>query len=71
VTFIRIKLRSRKHAGNFFPMPPHVPSGLRVPPPPVIVAELYPTSDAGTPIRRSYVVPIRWMVIYEYEVELV
>jgi hypothetical protein len=22
----------------------------------------------GTPMRRSYVVPMRWMVIYEYEV---
>jgi hypothetical protein len=27
-----------------------------------------PTSEVGTPMRRSYVVPMRWMVIYEYEV---
>jgi hypothetical protein len=33
-----------------------------------IEAEVWPTSDVGTPMRRSYVVPIRWMVIYEYEV---
>jgi hypothetical protein len=26
------------------------------------------TSEVGTPMRRSYVVPMRWMVIYEYEV---
>jgi hypothetical protein len=26
------------------------------------------TSEAGTPMRRSYVVPMRWMVLYEYEV---
>jgi hypothetical protein len=24
--------------------------------------------EVGTPMRRSYVVPMRWMVIYEYEV---
>jgi hypothetical protein len=24
--------------------------------------------QVGTPMRRSYVVPMRWMVIYEYEV---
>jgi hypothetical protein len=33
-----------------------------------VVAEVYPTSEVGTPIGRSYVVPMRWMVIYEYEV---
>jgi hypothetical protein len=33
-----------------------------------VVAEVYPTSEVGTPMRRSYVVPMRWMVIYEYEV---
>jgi hypothetical protein len=33
-----------------------------------VVAEVYPTSEVGTPIRRSYVVPMRWMVIYKYEV---
>jgi hypothetical protein len=27
-----------------------------------------PTSEVGTPMRRSYVVPMRWMVIYGYEV---
>jgi hypothetical protein len=26
------------------------------------------TSEDGSPMRRSYVVPMRWMVIYEYEV---
>jgi hypothetical protein len=26
------------------------------------------TSEVGTPMRRGYVVPMRWMVIYEYEV---
>jgi hypothetical protein len=30
-----------------------------------IVAEVQLTSDIGTPMRRSYVVPMRWMVIYE------
>jgi hypothetical protein len=33
-----------------------------------IVAEVLPTSEDGTPMRRSYVVPMRWVVIYEYEV---
>jgi hypothetical protein len=32
------------------------------------VSEVQPTSDVGTLMRRSYVVPMRWMVIYEYEV---
>jgi hypothetical protein len=27
-----------------------------------------PTSDVGTHVRGSYVVPMRWMVIYEYDV---
>jgi hypothetical protein len=26
------------------------------------------TSEVGTPMRHSYVVPMRWMVMYEYEV---
>jgi hypothetical protein len=33
-----------------------------------VVAKVYPTSEVGTPMRRSYVVPMRWMVIYEYKV---
>jgi hypothetical protein len=33
----------------------------------LVVADVCPTSEVGTPIRRSYVVPTRWMVIYEYE----
>jgi hypothetical protein len=33
-----------------------------------VVAEVKPTSEVGTPMRRIYVVPMRWMVIYEYEV---
>jgi hypothetical protein len=32
------------------------------------VAEVYPTSEVGTPMRRRYVVRMRWMVIYEYEI---
>jgi hypothetical protein len=32
------------------------------------VAEVWPTSEVRTPMRRSYVVPMRWMVMYEYEV---
>jgi hypothetical protein len=32
-----------------------------------VVAEVQPTSEVWTPMRRSYVVPMRWMVIYEYE----
>jgi hypothetical protein len=32
------------------------------------VAEVKQTSEVGTPIRRSYVVLIRWMVIYGYGV---
>jgi hypothetical protein len=27
-----------------------------------------PTSEAGTAVRRSYGVPLRWVMIYEYEV---
>jgi hypothetical protein len=34
----------------------------------LVVAEVSPTSEVGTPIRRNYVVPMRWMVIYEYGV---
>jgi hypothetical protein len=33
-----------------------------------VVAEMQPTSEAGTPMRRAYVFPMRWMVIYEYGV---
>jgi hypothetical protein len=40
---------------------------IMVPPIPV-VTEVSPTCEVGTPMRRSYVVPMRWMVIYEYEV---
>jgi hypothetical protein len=32
------------------------------------VAEVYPTSEIGTPMRHGYVVPMIWMVIYEYGV---
>jgi hypothetical protein len=31
-------------------------------------AEVELTSVVGTPMRRSYVVPMRWMLKYEYEV---
>jgi hypothetical protein len=34
----------------------------------LVVAEVQPTSEVGTPMRRSYVVPMRCMVIHEYEV---
>jgi hypothetical protein len=34
----------------------------------LVVAEVYPTSEVGTPMRRGYVVPMRWMVIYGYGV---
>jgi hypothetical protein len=48
-------------------MPPHVPYGLRGLP-----SRLWPKCNRllrfGTPMRRSYVVPMRWMVIYEYGV---
>jgi hypothetical protein len=51
----------------FSPMPPHVPCGLRG-----LLARLWPkcnpASGVGTLMRRSYVVSMRWMVIYEYEV---
>jgi hypothetical protein len=33
-----------------------------------VVTEVQPTSEAETPMRRSYVVSMRWMMIYEYEV---
>jgi hypothetical protein len=33
-----------------------------------VVAEVKPTSEAGTPMSSSYVVPMRWIVIYEYGV---
>jgi hypothetical protein len=29
--------------------------------------QVQPTSEAGTPKRRSYVVPMMWFVLYEYE----
>jgi hypothetical protein len=44
-------------------MPPHAPSGLRGLP-----SWLWLTSEVGMPMRCSYVVPMRWMVIYGYEV---
>jgi hypothetical protein len=31
----------------------------------LVVAEVYPTSEVGMPMRHGYVVPMRWMVIYE------
>jgi hypothetical protein len=34
----------------------------------LVVAEVKPTSEVGTPMRRGYVVLMRWMVIYGYEV---
>jgi hypothetical protein len=49
----------------FLPIPPHVVYGLCGLP---VVAEVLPTSEVGTPMRRSYVVVMRWMVIYGYEV---
>jgi hypothetical protein len=33
-----------------------------------VVAEVQPTSEVGVPMRCSYVVPMRWMVIYGYGV---
>jgi hypothetical protein len=33
-----------------------------------VVAEVSQTSEVGTRMRRGYVVPMRWMVIYEYGV---
>jgi hypothetical protein len=33
-----------------------------------VVAELKPNSEIGTPKRRSYIVRMRWMVIYGYGV---
>ena len=44
-------------------MPPHVLSDFVVSPP--AVAEVYPTSEVGTPNRRGYVVPMRMMVKWE------
>jgi hypothetical protein len=44
----------------FKPVPPHVSYGLRCLP-----SRLWPD---GTPMGGSYVVPIRGLVIYEYEV---
>jgi hypothetical protein len=34
----------------------------------LVVTEVNLTSEVGTPMRRSYVVPMRWMVIYGYGV---
>jgi hypothetical protein len=42
-------------------MPPHVPYGLRGLP-----SRLWPKCNRR--LRRSYVVTVRWMVIYEYEI---
>jgi hypothetical protein len=33
-----------------------------------VVAEVKQTSETETPMRCSFVVPMRWMVIHEYEV---
>jgi hypothetical protein len=44
-------------------MPPHVPYGLRGLP-----SQLWPKCNRLLRMGRSYVVPMRWMVIYEYEV---
>jgi hypothetical protein len=33
-----------------------------------VVAEVQLTSEVGMPMRRSYIVPMRWMVVCEYEV---
>jgi hypothetical protein len=38
------------------------------PPLPPVVAEMKQTSEFGTPMRRGYVIPMIWMVIYEYGV---
>jgi hypothetical protein len=51
----------------FLPMPPTFPLWTSWSPLPV-VAEVEPTSEFGTSMRRSYVVPMSWMVILEYEV---
>jgi hypothetical protein len=34
----------------------------------LVVAEVKPTSEVGTPMRHGYVVPMRWVVIYGYGV---
>jgi hypothetical protein len=34
----------------------------------LVVAEVQPTSEVGMPMRCGYVVPMRWMVTYEYGV---
>jgi hypothetical protein len=51
----------------FSTMPPHVRLWTSLSSLPV-VAEVLPTSEVGTPMRRSYVVGMRWMVICGYEV---
>jgi hypothetical protein len=33
-----------------------------------VVAEVQPTSEVGKPMRPSYVIPMKWVVIHEYEV---
>jgi hypothetical protein len=51
---------------DLFSILPHVPYGLRG-----IPSRLWPKCnrlEVGTPIRHNYVVPMKWMVIYEYEV---
>jgi hypothetical protein len=47
-------------------MPPHVRHGLSGLPPGC--GRSVTDFEVGTPMRRSYVVPMRWMVIHEYEV---
>jgi hypothetical protein len=62
------KLKVSSTALNFFtPNATTCPLWTSSSPLPV-VAEVEPTSEVGTPMRRSYVAPIGWMVIYEYEV---
>jgi hypothetical protein len=34
----------------------------------LVVAEVQPTSEGGTPTRHGHIVPMRWMVIYGYGV---
>jgi hypothetical protein len=49
------------------PMPPHVCHGLRGLPSRLWL-KCNKTSEVGTPMRRGYVVPMKWMVIHEYGV---
>jgi hypothetical protein len=34
----------------------------------LVMAEVLPTAEVGKPMRRGYVVPMMWIVIYEYVV---